>query len=547
MALARARGAGASQDRQGDLTARGDAGDTRLTPAGFAGLAALALILALLSYAVQGDVGLNLTDEGLFWYVTERTAAGDVPLRDVRSYEPGRYYWSAAWLRVLGPGVKALRISLAAFQAGGLVLALLLLRRIVPAVVPLAALGLILVVWMWPMYRSFENVAVLALLLAAARVVERPTASRWRAAGVVVGLAAFVRIDHGVYGTLAFLLLLVFTTIRLDGARPGVALGNWTLGAIVGYSPMLLLAMLAPGFVHGFTANLAYMARTTLWAGTVSLPLPVPWLWVEIPKLGGRSLGDAAALVALSTLFTLLPAVLVLAGYLAFRARGKATLQQAQLAAAAAVGVPYLSHTFSRADLQHLTPTAMALVVAIVALVSSLSTTGRRIAGIVGVPLALAATYLVVVTETPYGIRMRSPETYVRSDVAGDTLWLNRSTVEIIGSVKRATAAHVGARPLLVIPLWPGMYPILGKQAPLWEVYSLFPEPESEQREAIARLRRVGVDWVVLADIVPEPREDLRFRNTHRLMWEHFRQDFDWLAVDSRYPWIFLLRRRTPA
>ena len=155
--------------------------------------------MAVLSYAIQGDVGLNLTDEGLFWYVTERTAAGDVPLRDVRSYEPGRYYWSAAFLRVLGPGVKSLRVSLAAVQAVGLVFAFLLLRRIVTAVVPLAVLGLILVVWMWPMYRSFENVAVLALLLAGVRVVERPIASRWCAAGVVVGLAAFVRIDHGVY------------------------------------------------------------------------------------------------------------------------------------------------------------------------------------------------------------------------------------------------------------------------------------------------------------------------------------------------------------
>src|SRR5439155_6999684 len=262
VAFARARGAGASQDRQGDLTtgpfgfrtSGGDPGDIRLTPAGFAGLTALALILAILSYAVQGDVGLNLTDEGLFWYVTERTAAGDVPLRDVRSYEPGRYYWSAAFLHILGPGVKALRVSLAAFQGVGLVLAFLLLRRIVPSVGVLAALGLILVVWMWPMYRSFEHVAVLALLFAAVRVVERPIPSRWRAAGGVVGLAAFVRIDHGVDGTLALLLLLIFSALRRDGVRHGRALADWTLGAIAGYSPMLLLAMLAPGFVHGFTA-----------------------------------------------------------------------------------------------------------------------------------------------------------------------------------------------------------------------------------------------------------------------------------------------------
>ena len=470
-----------------------------------------------------------------------------MPLRDVRSYEPGRYYWSAAFLRILGPGVKALRVSLAAFQGVGLVLAFLLLRRIVPSVGVLAALGLILVVWMWPMYRSFEHVAVLALLFAAVRVVERPIPSRWRAAGGVVGLAAFVRIDHGVYGTLALLLLLIFSAIRLDGVRPGRALANWTLGAIAGYSPMLLLAVLAPGFVHGFTANLAYMARTTLWAGTVSLPRPAPWLWTVLPKLGGRSFADAAALVTLGSLFTLLPVVLVLAGYLAFRVRGAATPQQAQLAAAAIVGLPYLAHTFARADLQHLTPTAMALVVAVTALVASLPAAARRIASIAALPLALVATYLVVVTETPYGIRMRHPETYVRSNVAGDTLWLNRETVEIIDSVKHATAAHVGARRLLVIPLWPGMYPILGKQAPLWEVYSLFPEPESQQHEAIARLRRLGVDWVVLADIVPEPREDLRFRNTHRVLWEHFQQNFDWLGVDPRHPWIYLLRRRAAA
>lgn len=91
------------------------------------------------------------------------------------------------------------------------------------------------------------------------------------------------------------------------------------------------------------------------------------------------------------------------------------------------------------------------------------------------------------------------------------------------------------------------MYLILGKIAPLWEVYSLFPEPESQQQAAIARLQRLGVDWVVLADIVPEPREDLRFRNTHRIMWEHFKQDFDWRVIDSRHTFVYLLSRQSPA
>jgi hypothetical protein len=511
------------------------------------GIVGLALTLAALSYGVQGEVGLNLTDEGLLWYVSERTAVGDVPLRDVRSYEPGRYYWSAAWLRGLGSGVRSLRVSLAAMQCVGLVLAFLLLRRIVPSSGLLVIIGVILIAWMWPMYRSFEHVAVLATLYAAARAVERPTTARWFGAGLVTGLVGLVRIDHGVYGTVASLLLLGLAVARLDGVRMGPALGGWALGALFGVSPMVLLGVFVPGFAQGYADNLAYMVRATLWAGTVSLPLPPPWLWTVVPTVGGRAPADAAGLVALSALFTLLPAVLIVAGVRALRARGVATPAEARLAAAAAAGLPYLAQTFSRADVQHLTPTGMALIVAVVAFVASWPRRVAHVVGVLLVPLALVATYLVVVAEAPYGLRLRRPDLYVRSNVAGDALWLNRSTVEIIDTVKRATASHVGAAPLLVIPLWPGMYPILGKQAPLWEVYSLFPESDSRQRDSIARLRRLGVDWVLVADVAPDPREDLRFRNTHPILWEHFRSDFDWSIVDQRHPWIYLLRRRTGA
>jgi hypothetical protein len=55
------------------------------------------LALAVARFLVQGDIGLDLGDEGQLWYVTTRTALGDVPLRDIRSYDPGRYYWGAAW------------------------------------------------------------------------------------------------------------------------------------------------------------------------------------------------------------------------------------------------------------------------------------------------------------------------------------------------------------------------------------------------------------------------------------------------------------------
>ncbi len=92
-------------------------------------LGGLARFLALGFYGLTGHIGLNLYDEGFLWCGVIHTAAGEMPLRDFQSYEPGRYWWGAAWSLLLGDGILAVRLSAALFQVLGLWCGLLVARR----------------------------------------------------------------------------------------------------------------------------------------------------------------------------------------------------------------------------------------------------------------------------------------------------------------------------------------------------------------------------------------------------------------------------------
>src|SRR4051794_24937764 len=82
------------------------------------------------SFVWQGDYGFNIGDEGFLWYGVQRVRTGEVPLLDFMSYDPGRYYWSAALAAVLqNEGVMALRGAGAGVQLFGLFVGLELLFR----------------------------------------------------------------------------------------------------------------------------------------------------------------------------------------------------------------------------------------------------------------------------------------------------------------------------------------------------------------------------------------------------------------------------------
>ena len=174
-------------------------------------IVALSSALVAISFWLQGDIGLNLADEGYLWYGALRTLEGDVPIRDFRSYDPGRYYWVAGGSFLFGKGILGVRESVAIFQFIGLFFGLLATTRIVKSRIILILVGVLLVIWMFPRFKLFETSITMIGVYVACQLIEHPSKKRLLIAGIFCGLAAFLGRNHGLYNFLAFTSLLLFS------------------------------------------------------------------------------------------------------------------------------------------------------------------------------------------------------------------------------------------------------------------------------------------------------------------------------------------------
>ena len=505
----------------------------------------MSVTIATANFLIQGDIGLDLGDEGQLWYVTARTALGDVPLRDVRSYDPGRYYWGAAWFALLGPGIISLRVGMAAMQALGLVFGLLTLRRVVRHWWVLAILAVVLLAWMFPIFKAYESATVLALVWLAVRLLEAPTPARHFAAGVGVGLAAFMRMDHGLYGAAALLLLVLFRAMR---ERKVVIrdLGLAGAGIVVGYAPMLVMLVAVPGFAAGVAENLAYLMRVVVWNGVPNLGKPVPWPW-----LAGTDLPVAERLyaVCVGLLFMAVPALYLVAVATVWRSPADDTPGRQLVLAGGFVGLMYAHYTFARPDLEHLAQSVHPLVIVAAGLLAAFAGRRRVIAIALVLPLVVALSGLTVgVKSRVYRWAAESQNPYVPTRIADDVVWLHPGVAAFLEMVNRTAGERLapGDR-ILIAPHWPAIYAMLGRESPLWEIYFIFPEPEDRQRRMIADLERRNVTVVLLGDLFLDGRNDLHFSRTYPLVYRHVMERYERLAVAGLPGWAQFFRRKPEA
>ena len=493
----------------------------------------LALVLAagaaLLAFLLQGRVGFNLQDESFLWYGELRTLAGETPLLDFRSYDPGRYWWTALCSTLFGDGLVGLRAATWLFAAFGLAAGLCALRRVLPRPWELALAAALLAVWMFPPWKLYEPSIALVGVLCATRFLESPTNSRALQLGLWTGLAAVFARNFGAYGGAAAACVLGVSAWR-DG-RAGF-FGRFAAlcgGTLLGYLPVLAACAFVDGFARAFVDSILFYLRQD----SLNAALAVPWPW----SADYANLQPQAALVAaaVGTGFVLLWLVPVAAIVLAARSRSAA----APLALGAGLVALFASHHASvRSDVFHLAQVWGAVALAAVGLAATTkSSRPRRIALVSLLALGLAA----VGARQPAWRRVMQPHEEV--EVRGETLLLPKAEAASLRTLVELLRAHVPPDARIWIgPRFLGLYCVLDRRAPTWEIYPAFAGSESDQRRMLEELAQV--DWILHDARAIGRDEEMVLERSHPLVWQELQRSFEPAGVQGLPASLLFLRRR---
>jgi hypothetical protein len=474
--------------------------------------AAIAAAVVSVAFALQARLDLSLGDEGFLWYGALRTRAGDVPLRDFRSYDPGRYYWAAAWLWALASdSVVSVRFASAVFQWIGVTAALLAVRRVVERRMLLVMAALVVWLWMFPLFRAYDTTLAVTGVWVALLLLEQPSTRRHFMAGVYTGLAAWFGRNHGVYLLLGFVAVTFCLAYRVKGPVRGrrfLALGT---GVVVGYLPMLLMLSLAPGLLP----TLLELVRASPDSFN---PRAVPWPWRR--AYDTLPVWRAARALTLGLFFVALPSFYLVA--VAALRRAQEGAGRNLLMAATFIGIPYVHAGFSRADVLHLATAVQPMLIGIVAMAFN---GHRRRRGTIVLAACLLASLLAMGLRQPFADwALGDRANWVRLDVRGSSLLVEPTKSRFVQALMQWREETAGAdETLLLTPRWTTLYAVLGVKAPVWDVLPILRASEEEQVRMLQDLDRNRVRWAVTCEGAAEVREERTFRSTHPLVWARLR------------------------
>jgi hypothetical protein len=496
----------------------------------------IAVAAVVLSFVWQGNKGFNLGDEGFLWYGAQRVLAGEVPVRDFMAYEPGRYYWSAVLMSLFGgDGIMSLRYAVAVFQVLGLFIGLVVIANQTArcSLLYLLLSALTLLLWMYPRHKLFDASLSIFLIGLLTLLIERPTPIRYFLAGIGVGLVATFGRNHGLYGALGSLGAMVWLAIGREPARPFRSLAIWSAGVLIGFMPLIQMAIWIPGFADAFWNGI----RILLDIKGTNIGLPVPWPWRNAGPDGNPGEWVRSVLIGLYFVAVVVFAILGLAWTFIQRVKHRAV--PAGLVAASLLGPSYAQYALSRADIGHLALGIFPLLTGCLIVFSTLRASLRWLFA----TLLCASSIWTMYAFQP-GWLCASRGSCVETNVLRDRLQVDPGTASTIRLIEQLDSQYAPQHEsFLVTPFWPSAYALMERKAPTWEIYALFPRPPAFERAEIARIEAAHPSFVLLLNSPLDGRDELRFSRTHPLTYQYLLDHYQ-PAAGSTDPDMLILKPR---
>jgi hypothetical protein len=501
----------------------------------------LVLLVAGAVFLVQWRYGFNWGDEGWLWYISQRTALGQVPVRDIFSYDPGRYYWTVAIFKALGKnGLFEQLIANYLFGAVGLVITYMAMARVgLSRGWRIAVLILLGIVLGFPRHKIFEQSLSLIAAAGTAFILSGPDRpKRWFIYGVATGLAAFIGRNSGLYFTIA--AVLAFVLLRISGSRTASlrSVGALLGGIAISYSPIFFMMLRFRGFASAFLDS---VLLTPKWSW--GLRIPFPW---HSHASGLHGL-DAWQLRTVSWLCLAVPVTYALVVWYGSRTHASRPLTLATGASLA--GIPYLHHAFYHADFFHIAQGVVPFVVAAGASSYHLWGQNRRCWSLacfsVLVLLVLACWLPVEPLVQHLRAKANAPQSLDRIAIDGRDFEVPAPQAQVMRAVEaafRSCGAADGS--FLEAPYYPGLYAFLKTRAPSWDVYYLWPRSDDVQKKEIEALIRNRTSLVLInRDASFDGEEWLKIGNTNPKLVEYILSNY--VRTHTILPQGFELDART--
>gem|GEM_PF-2046962 len=490
--------------------------------------------LAWLFQYIQIPYGFALQDDFWLWYGVQRFVAGDVPIRDFQSYDPGRYI--VTYILSFGyDTLYSLRFAQALLGACIVGIGSWFVQRHKNVHIGVLALtAMVLFAWLFPRHKYFDiaisvvNVVYLWYLLK-----HQSYTARLLAAPMVM-VSWLMGINHALYLVLALFTWVIWQHLSCPSEQKmqWQQYKEFLFGVIIALTVPVFLVLFVPGFIEVYY----HAAVLPILEGQgTNVPMQITWPW-QIDWLAITTVVSLRKAI-FSCLLFLLPCIGVCALIWEARVTRRTGLVRPYLLAPALLILPYAHHVYSRAGISHLAQSIFPLILYIAAVASQILATTtidaryRRLTWFVFGGWAVASL-LVMYPQHPV---VKCADSCLPVSVESNVFLTDAGTRDDYFLLQKWLETYSATRSFIINPMRPGLYALNHEAAPVYETYAIFPLSDSQQKRDIMSIEQNKVRLIIIGKTGVDGMKETAFRNTNPLTFAYIQQHYTVVEYTKHY------------